>query len=189
MLVGREESAGPTWPISAVLSHRYCAKKFAFFDHGHDSHLIDIFYHCDSCCHEVELWGVEILKMENACVQIWRDFIFFQIIVPDYRLQFWIRDYNVSLYLSQKLIARRRNSYAWSLSPSRRWREDPVQTIRVVLGPYSLYLAKLTKSTRTSWFFKSTASNFEISTKVKSDLKILDIKNYFSRRCDAINNI
>ena len=62
-------------------------KKFAFFDHVQNSHRTDIFYHCDSCCHKVDLRGIEILKMQQAYV-------------PDSRFQFWIRDYSVSLYLS-----------------------------------------------------------------------------------------
>ena len=52
-------------------------KKFAFFDHAQNSHRTDIFYHCDSCCHEVDLREIEILKRQQACD-------------PDSRLQFWI---------------------------------------------------------------------------------------------------
>ena len=43
-------------------------KKFAFFEHVHNSRLIDIFNHCDCYCHEVDLCGIEILKREDACV-------------------------------------------------------------------------------------------------------------------------
>ena len=58
------------------------------------------FYHCDSCFLEVGLWGIEIL---NACVfRIKKILLFFQIIVPDSRLQFWVLDYSVSLYLRHK---------------------------------------------------------------------------------------
>ena len=46
LLVGQEESVGP---IDIV------QKNFAFIEHVHNSYLIDIFYHFDSCCHEVEL--------------------------------------------------------------------------------------------------------------------------------------
>ena len=42
LLVGEEERVGP---ISAVHSHRYCAKKIAFFECVHNSNLIDNFYH------------------------------------------------------------------------------------------------------------------------------------------------
>ena len=52
LLLGEEESVGP---ISAVHFHRYCAKKIAFFEREHNSHLIDIFHHCNSCCYEVDL--------------------------------------------------------------------------------------------------------------------------------------
>ena len=76
-------------------------KKFAFFEHIFNSHLIDIPYHCDSCYHEVDLRGIEILRRENICVLRFEDILlFFQIIVTDSRLWFWIRDYRVSLYLS-----------------------------------------------------------------------------------------
>ena len=67
MLVGKEESVGP---ISAVLSHGYCTKKIAFFEHVYNSNLNHIFYHSDSCCHRFNLWGIEILKRENVCLQI-----------------------------------------------------------------------------------------------------------------------
>ena len=50
--LGEDESVGP---IFVVHSHRYCAKKIAFFERTHNSPLIDIFNHCDSCCHEVDL--------------------------------------------------------------------------------------------------------------------------------------
>ena len=40
LLLGEEESVGP---ISAVHSHRHCAKKIAFYERAHNSHLIDIF--------------------------------------------------------------------------------------------------------------------------------------------------
>ena len=41
LLLDEEESVGP---ISAVHSHRYCAKKIALFERAHNSHLIDIFF-------------------------------------------------------------------------------------------------------------------------------------------------
>ena len=56
-------------------------KKFAFFEHVHNSRLIDIFNHCDSCCHEVDLCGIEILKREDACVFRFKEIsLFFQIL-------------------------------------------------------------------------------------------------------------
>ena len=62
-------------------------KKIAFFEHVHNSHLIDIFYHCDSHCHEVDLCGIEILEREDAFVSRFEEILFFfQIIVPDSRL-------------------------------------------------------------------------------------------------------
>ena len=62
-------------------------KNFAFFENVHNSYLIDIFYHCDSCCHEVEMSGVEFLKRDDACVFRFKEILFFfQIIVPDSRL-------------------------------------------------------------------------------------------------------
>ena len=44
--LAEEESDGPTDIMQ---------KKIAFFERAHNSHLIDIFRHCDSCCHEVDL--------------------------------------------------------------------------------------------------------------------------------------
>ena len=63
-------------------------KKFAFFEHViYNSHLMDIFYNWDSCCYEVDLSGIGILKMKNACVFRFEEILlFFQIIVPDSRL-------------------------------------------------------------------------------------------------------
>ena len=52
LLLGEDESGGP---ISAVHSHRYCAKKIALFERTHNSHLMDNLNNCDSCCHEVDL--------------------------------------------------------------------------------------------------------------------------------------
>ena len=52
LLLCEEENVGP---ISAVHSHRYYAKKIAFYERAHNTHQIDIFHHCDSCCHEVDL--------------------------------------------------------------------------------------------------------------------------------------
>ena len=43
-------------------------KNIAFFEHVHNSHLIDVFDDCDCYCHEVDLCGIEILKRENVCV-------------------------------------------------------------------------------------------------------------------------
>ena len=54
---------------------------FAFFEHIRNSHLIDIFYLRDSCCHE---------EVEGLWLQIWGDTSLLQIIVPDTILQFWI---------------------------------------------------------------------------------------------------
>ena len=81
LLVDEEESVGPN---SAVHSHRYYEKKIAFFEHVHNSHRTDIFCHCDSCCHKLDLWGIEILKRQKACVLTFEDILlFFQITVPD----------------------------------------------------------------------------------------------------------
>ena len=49
LLLCEEDSVGL---ISAVHSHGYRAKKIAFFEHVHNSHLTDIIYVCDSCCRE-----------------------------------------------------------------------------------------------------------------------------------------
>ena len=74
-------------PSLQFFSTNIVQKKFAFFEHVHNSHLIDIFYHCDSYCHEVDLCGIEILKREDAFVFRFEEILFFfQIIVPDSRL-------------------------------------------------------------------------------------------------------
>ena len=51
LLLGEEESVGPVsaFPTDIVQN------KIVFFERAHNSHLIDIFYHRDSCCHEVDL--------------------------------------------------------------------------------------------------------------------------------------
>ena len=50
-LLSEEESVGP---VSTAHSHRYCKKK-RFFERAHNFHLIDIFYHSEGCCDEVDL--------------------------------------------------------------------------------------------------------------------------------------
>ena len=49
-------------PILQFIPTDIVQKNFAFFEHVHNSHRTDIFYHCDSCCHKLDLCGVEILK-------------------------------------------------------------------------------------------------------------------------------
>ena len=63
-------------------------KKIAFFERAHNSHLIDIFHHCDSCCYEVDLRRVEILQKQEPCVFRFGEILFF------FRLQFRQLDYS-----------------------------------------------------------------------------------------------
>ena len=100
--LAEEESVGP---ISAVHSHRYCARKPALSEHAHNFHLMDILNHCGNCCHEVDLWGIQILMRWRACILTVffseEKLLFFQIIIPDSKL--WIRNY---IYIRLQKILR-----------------------------------------------------------------------------------
>ena len=115
LLLDEDESVGP---ISAVHTHRYSAKKIAFFERAPNFHLIDLFNHCDSCCHEVDLWRMKILEakdyyprftgQQNAIELRWNDHRFFCISWLD-NWHFLFRIFlTEDIFFSQQVVPRNR---------------------------------------------------------------------------------
>ena len=90
-------------PSLHFISTDIVQNKSPFFEYLINSHLINISYHWGIFNHWVAATKL-ICEGYKACVFRFEEILFFfQIIAPDTRFKFCIRDYSVSFYLSQDI--------------------------------------------------------------------------------------